>query len=88
MLIIKPTALDDLEARHPGIRSQIMDFENAEIPACPHCGSSDTARVNVGMTPRTLAIAAATTKLKLLLNGPVPGRHACNACEGFFGNPD
>ena len=88
MLKMNPTDLDDLEAGHPGIRSQVLDFENAELPACPHCGSSDTARVNVGMTPRTLAIAAATTKLKLLSNGPGPGRHACNACGGFFGNPD
>ena len=84
MLKISPTALDDLEARHPDIRSQILGFENAEVPPCPHCGSTDTARVNVGMIPRTLAIAAATTKFKLLLNGPVPGHHACNTCGGFF----
>jgi hypothetical protein len=87
MLKIKPTALDDLEARHSGIRAQIMDFENAELPPCPHCGSTDTAQTSLGMLPRSLAIASATTKLKLIPNGPLPGRYACNACESFFGGP-
>ncbi len=84
MLKIDPTALDDLEASHPGIRSQVMDIENATLPPCPQCGSTDTAVTRCGVVGRSIAIAAATSKIKLLANRPPPGRCCCNICGGFF----
>jgi hypothetical protein len=74
-----------LENRYPGITESILRFERAELPACPRCGSQDTANVQVGLIGRTIDIAAATTKFKLIPNGPKPGAYFCNACGEFFG---
>jgi hypothetical protein len=81
---IDDDTLDELERRYPGIRDQILHFEDASLPACPRCGSQNTAEVNVGIIGRTISIAAATTKFKLIPNGPKPGHYFCNACKTFF----
>jgi hypothetical protein len=83
-----PTAdkdvLDQMEEQHPGIKEQILRFRNAELPACPRCGSEDTASVQCGIIGRTIYIAAATRKVRLIANPPKPGRFFCNACKEYF----
>jgi len=54
------------------------------LPQCPRCGSKDTADVQCGIIGRTINIAAATTRFKLIPNGPAPGKYFCNACDEFF----
>jgi hypothetical protein len=61
MLKVKDKTLDEMEAQHPGIRKTILWFENAVLPACPHCGSEDTANVQIGIIGRTIYLATATS---------------------------
>ena len=78
----KPTTLEE---RYPGITEQIRRFENAELPPCPHCGSSDTASVQVGIIGRTLNIAASTRKFRLVANmSNKGGNYVCNKCGKSF----
>jgi len=85
MLKLNQNHLDDMERQHKGILEQIMRFENAELPPCLHCGSEDTADVQVGIIGRTIYISAATSKFSLIPNGPRPGRYRCNSCKKYFG---
>lgn len=85
MLKIDKDQLDELERDYPGISDSISRFEEATLPACSHCGSTDTAKVQCGIIGRTISIAAATTRIKLLANGPVPGEYFCNTCNKFCG---
>jgi hypothetical protein len=85
MLKLDTKQLDQLDKDHPGIRETILQFEAAQLPACPHCDSRDTAKVQCGIVGRTINIAAATTKLKLIANGPTPAEYFCNSCDEFFG---
>ena len=73
-----------MESDYPGIREQILHFDEAALPACPRCGSEDTADVRVGIVGRTINIDAATTKFKLIPNVPKPGIYLCNVCDEFF----
>ncbi|TLU82922.1 MAG: hypothetical protein FDX30_07540 [Chlorobium sp.] len=84
MIKIDKKTLSEMEADHPGIEAQIRSFEEADLPACSQCKSQDTAAVNVGIIPRTMYIAGATTKFKLIPNGPKPGKYFCNTCKRFF----
>ena len=84
MLTVDNATLNRLDKRYPGIRKTILAFEKAALPACARCGSRDTADVGCGVIGRTIDIAAATTKFKLLPNGPAPGRYFCNTCQEFF----
>ncbi len=86
MLTIKPERYADYEERYPGIIEEIMRFENADLPPCPNCGSSNTASVQVGFIGRTASISAATTKFHLILNGPKPGKYYCNDCKKYYNN--
>ncbi len=81
---ISKKELNRLEKEYPGIEEHIRRFEDSVIPACSHCGSNDTADVQCGVIGRTINIAAATTKFKLIPNGPAPGRHFCNAMRKVF----
>jgi hypothetical protein len=83
MLKIDREELDRFEKSYPGIKESILRFENAKLPACPHCGSEDTADVQCGVIGRTMHIAVATTKFRLLM-GAKPGEYCCNACNQFF----
>ena len=85
MLKVDEEVLTQLRGRYPGIVGAIMRFENAHVPPCRCCASEDTARVLVGIIGRTINIAAATTKVTLVPNGPPPGRWRGNACEEYFG---
>jgi len=85
MLKVDKKELEDMETRYKGIIEQIMRFENADLPSCPHCQSNNTADVQVGVIGRTMTIGAATTKFKLIPYGPKPGRYFCNECRKYFG---
>jgi len=84
MLKISLEEIDDLEQKYEGIKRQILRFENAVLPNCSFCGSTDTADVQVGVIGRTINICGATTKFRLIANGPKPGEYYCNACGKFF----
>lgn len=76
--------LDKMERGYPGITSQIRYFEEAELPSCTHCGSNDTANVQIGIIGRTIAIAGMTRKFYLIANGPAPGKYFCRKCRQYF----
>jgi predicted nucleic-acid-binding Zn-ribbon protein len=84
MLKVDKNALDRMEINYPGIRDQIYRLEQAAIPACPRCGSENTAEAQVGIVGRSISIATATNKIKLIPNGPKPGKYFCNTCRGLF----
>ncbi|MHC1740647.1 MAG: hypothetical protein AB9897_05995 [Anaerolineaceae bacterium] len=84
MLKITQEELEGFEKSYPGIRRDVMQFEEAMLPNCRHCGSADTADVQIGITGRTIYMCSATTKFKLIPNGPRPGRYFCNGCRQFF----
>jgi hypothetical protein len=60
----KPDNTPHIEETYPGIQEQIERFQKAELPACTHCGSDQTARVQVGFVPRLANIAAATGRMR------------------------
>jgi hypothetical protein len=76
--------LDRLEEEYPGIGETIRHFEEATLPVCSRCRSEDTASVQCGVVGRTIKIACATTKFRLIANGPAPGKYFCNRCKEFF----
>ena len=76
--------IKELESQYPGITEQIWRFEQADLPACPVCGSADTASVQVGVIGRTIYIASATTKFHLMPNGNGKGIYFCNVCRQQF----
>lgn len=84
MLKIDKAAFDKMESQHPGLGETIMQFEGASLPACSFCRSGDTANVQCGVIGRTIYLATATTKFKLIANGPKPGHYFCNTCSEFF----
>ena len=76
--------LEKLERDYPGITSNIRHFEDAELPSCAHCGSGDTASVQIGIIGRTMAIAGMTRKFRLIANGPKPGKYFCRTCQKYY----
>lgn len=84
MLKIDKETLDHMEKGSPGIGETILRFDEATLPVCSGCGSENTADVQCGIVGRTANIAAATTKFKLIANGPKPGKYFCNVCNEFF----
>ncbi len=84
MLKINQEALDHIELQYPGIDKSIRNREEAALPVCSLCGSEDTAEVGVGLVGYSINLAAATTKFKLIPNGPKPGTYFCNSCNKFF----
>ncbi len=84
MLKIGNKELDRLEKNYPGIGETIRHFEEAMLPVCSRCRSEDTASLQCGIIGRTIHLAGATTKFKLIANGPKPGEYFCNACNEFF----
>ena len=86
MLKISQQQIKEMETQYPGITEDINRFESASLPMCIHCNSTDTADVQVGIIGRTIFICAATTKFKLIPNGPKPGNFWCNSCKRYFDN--
>ncbi len=88
MIKFDQTTLERLEERYPGFIKQLHSFESVNLPACKSCRAQDTASVQVGIIGRTINLAAATTKFKLIPNGPKPGPYFCNQCKAFFDSSD
>ena len=84
MLKISDERLSKLDSDYPGVRDFIVNLEAKTLPICPHCDCEDTAEVNVGVIGRTIAMAGATSRFKLIPNGPKPGEYFCNGCQSFF----
>jgi len=76
---------ENMEDSYPDITEQIRRFAEAELPSCPHCGSDNTASVQVGIIGRAITIAASTPKVKLVPNAKDKlGLYFCNACGKYF----
>ena len=84
MLKVTPERLEKLDADYPGLRDYVLELEAAVLPGCSLCGSDNTAQVNVGVIGRTIALAAATSRFKLVPNRPKPGAYFCHDCRSFF----
>ena len=85
MIKITEHEIRKMEEQRPGITEQIWDFENMDLPACPVCGSTDTASVQAGVIGRTMNINLATTKIHSMLNWNGKGIYFCNVCRQQFG---
>jgi len=85
MIKVTQDTIDNMERNYPGITEQIQHFEALELPACPVCGSSDTASVQVGIIGRTMSLNIATSKIHSILNSNNKGIHYCNVCRKQFG---
>ena len=78
-------ALARLESGYPGILEYIRKIEASVLPVCTNCESEDTAKVNCGLGGRTISLAGATTKFKLVPNrNDSMGDYFCNECKAFF----
>jgi|FLOH01.1.fsa_nt_gi hypothetical protein len=84
MLKMNDEGLDRLENDYPGIKKNILKIENTVLPACARCGSEDTAMIGVGIVGRSCRMTGATTKWRVIPNGPPPGEFFCNPCNEFF----
>lgn len=84
MLKVTPGELASMERLYPGISRSVRYFEARKRPRRPHCGSADTASVTVGLVGRSIHIAPATSKIKLLPNRPIRGNCFCNVCGRHF----
>lgn len=84
MLKIDQETITRLEKNRPAIGESIRHYDGEALPVCARCASKDTASVHCGIVGRTISLAAATTKFKLIPNGPRPGEYFCNACKEFF----
>ena len=87
MLKVDEPWLGKVEAVYPGFREMVHQWEAMELPPCPQCGSDDTAKVSAGLVGRSIHLAAATTKIRLLPNGH-PADYYCNQCKCYFNGPD
>lgn len=54
MLKVDKKTLDHMESGYPGVIENILYFENAILPSCPHCKSDNTADVQVGIVGLTI----------------------------------
>ncbi len=86
MITKPPFHIDHLEDRYPGFKKCLDAYEETPCPPCPHCESNDTAFCSCGLVGRSMALAGATTRIKLHGNGPTPGEFFCNACSQYFDN--
>jgi len=84
MLKISEENLSKLDCDYPGVRDYLVKLEAKAMPECVHCDCEDTAEVNVGVIGRTIAMAQASSRFKLIPNGPKPGEYFCNGCRSFF----
>ena len=65
MLKVSPEQLESMEQSCPGIKEEVISWEEADCPLCSSCGSANTAVVSAGVICRSMWIAGATTKIKL-----------------------
>jgi len=79
------SSMSIMESQYPGITEQYRQFEAAKLPSCSRCGSVDTASVQVGIIGRTIYLAGASKKIKLVPNmSDKKGKYFCNECSKFF----
>jgi predicted RNA-binding Zn-ribbon protein involved in translation (DUF1610 family) len=83
MLKVDEEWIRRVEKQYPGIRQNIDSFESADLPSCPRCGSVNTAVVSVGIVGRSIHVAAATNKMRLLPDGH-PAEFYCNECGHYL----
>jgi len=80
-----PKEYKTIDDRYPGISEDVRYFEEMVLPACTHCGSADTASVQVGIIGRTIYISGKTKKFKLVPNMKDKlGKYFCNTCKKYF----
>ena len=84
MLKVSQPDLKQFETRFPGITQQIMHYESAILPRCTQCRSTNTAIVEIGIIARSMTIAAATSKCRLVPEAPKPGEFYCVDCRRYF----
>ena len=84
MLKVNEDWIRQAEDAYPGFAKTLIHYESAALPPCTACRSSNTAKVSGGVIGRTIALAAAITKMKLLPNPDDSARYFCNDCEQFF----
>lgn len=80
--------INKTERNYPGFKKNLKAYENTPCPDCPQCKSSDTAFCSAGSVGRSMALAGATTRIRLHANGPFKGKFFCNACDQYFDNSD
>lgn len=73
---------DEYEKDYPGFQEMVIRYELEKFPACPHCGSSHTAKVSPGIVSRSIHLMSATTKFRI--HPKPPGKFYCNDCEQYF----
>lgn len=73
-----------MEMAYPGILQEIRRVEDAQLPACVHCKSTNTADVQCGVIGRTILIARATTKFFLVPNRKNLAPYYCWSCKEYF----
>jgi len=86
MLKVSKAWIRSAEKRYPGFKDTLDHYEVQDLPSCPLCGSVETAKVSTGLVGYSTALAAATTKMKLIPNGH-PADFYCSACDKFFDIP-
>lgn len=84
MVKINDEWIRQAEIAYPGFKRTLSRYEAMRLPLCPVCQSTNTATVTMGIIGRSISIAAATTKVKLVTNPPAHGHLYCNDCETFF----
>lgn len=87
MLKVDQEWIDRVDAQRPGFRETVERWDAADLPPCPSCGSAETAKVSAGLVGRSIHLACATTKIRLLPNGH-PADYYCNQCKEYFNGPD
>jgi DNA-directed RNA polymerase subunit RPC12/RpoP len=83
MLRVSRTWIDAVDEEYTGFSESVERWEASQLPRCPHCGSDETAKVSAGLVGRSIRLAAATTKIRLLANGH-PADYYCNRCKSYF----
>src|SRR5262245_45554430 len=83
MLKVDEWWIRQVEEQYPGFRATLEHHESLLMPRCPTCSSDATAKVMCGVVGRTMHLAAATTKVKLVANGR-PTDYFCTSCESLF----
>jgi hypothetical protein len=82
MVTTDPEWLSRAERGYPGFQKALAYYESLRLPVCPRCGGEPSTLIS-GLTGRTIALAAATTRVKLLANRRA-GNFFCSRCDELF----
>ena len=75
-----------LEEKYPGVTEMIEHYKEAKNPACPLCGSENTASMEAGILGYAINIAESMIKFQLVANSwDGMGKYFCNSCGKYFG---